>query len=302
VHYRESVIGSEFASDQAIQRIYRERALLPARIRLQHQHLSLFDSPAENIRRLNEFRPDIIRTYGSYLGALFSYVHATGETFHRPKVVFYDADELPEASRTLITNEFKVHVISAYQAIEAFKIGFECERHLGFHLNADLYPVRILADDGTEAAPGKNGDVVVSNLVNRATVLLNYRLGDIAHVLPELCPCGRTLPLLSFIQGRTDDWIRLPTGERVHPQLVRTIFTGEADVWQYQVIQEAPDSFRTLIVGGDDRAALQARLVARFTERFGAGARVEIAFVDAIEPSRRGKVRPVISRVQERRA
>lgn len=294
IHYRESVITSELASDHTIQALYRERTLLPARARLQHQYLSLFDSPAKNVSMLNEFQPDIIRTYGSYLGLLFSYVHNTGVRFHRPKVVFYDADELPVAARRLITETFGIPVLSAYQAIEAFKIGFECELHRGLHLNCDLYPVRIVNSAGTEVVSGENGDVVVSNLINRATVLLNYRLGDIAFVQPELCPCGRTLPLLSFIQGRTDDWIRLPSGESIHPQSVRTIFTKEMTIWQYQVVQEQTDRFRISIVGGADRASLTSRLVRQFTERFGAGISVDINFVDVIQPSPGGKVRPVI--------
>jgi hypothetical protein len=45
--------------------------------------------------------------------------------------------------------------------------------------------------------PRTSGEVVVSNLVNRETVLLNYRLGDVAASLPDRCPCGRSLPLLS---------------------------------------------------------------------------------------------------------
>jgi phenylacetate-CoA ligase len=294
-HYRESVITTDYASDWKIQRLYRERALLPSRVLLQHQYLSLLDSPEKNVRLLNEFRPDVIRAYGSYLALLFSYVHASGVSFHRPKVVFYDACELPEAARKLITETFGIHVLSAYQAIEAFKIGFECEQHMGLHLNIDLYPLRIVTDDGLEVPGGENGDVVVSNLVNRATVLLNYRLGDVAHLLPAPCACGRTLPLLSFIQGRTDDWIRLPSGEVIHPQAIRIIFTTEQSIWQYQVVQVEPDQFCVSIVGGDDPVGISERLKKRFAQRFGADVRVNISFVERVEPSLGGKVRPVIS-------
>lgn len=293
--YKESVITTERASDRKIQSIYSERALLPSRVRLEHQHLTMLDSPEKNARLLNEFRPDVIRGYGSYLARLFSHVHATRMTFHRPKVVFYDADELPPSARSLIADTFGIHVLSAYQAIEAFKIGFECEAHSGLHLNVDLYPLRIVSDDGVEVSPGKDGDVVVSNLINRATVLLNYRLGDIAHLIPESCPCGRTLPLLSFIQGRTDDWVKLSSGEMVHPQSIRTIFTEESAVWQYQVVQEQTDRFRVSVVGSGERDDLSARLRERFAERFGANVRAEIAFVDSIEPTPGGKIRPVIS-------
>jgi phenylacetate-CoA ligase len=295
-HYRESVIASPYASETEIQQLYRERALLPSRIMLQHQHLSILDSPETHLRQLNEFKPDIIRAYGSSIAYLFLYIEESGASFHRPKVIFYDAAELPDNIRRLISDKYGIQVLSAYQAIEAFKIGFECERHTGLHLNIDLYPVRIVDAEGVDVAHGESGDVVVSNLVNRAIVLLNYRLGDIAHMLATPCACGRTLPLLSFIDGRVDDRIMLPSGELMPPQSVRLMFTGEQTIRQYQVVQEEVDSFRVAIVG-DDRPALRERLEKKFASGFGPNVRIKISFVDSIPPGASGKVRPVLSRV-----
>ena len=99
-------------------------------------------------------------------------------------------------------------VLSVYQAVEIGIIGWECERQCGHHLNVDLCPIRILDSDRRELPIGESGQVVTSNLVNRGTVLLNYMLGDLATRLPEPCGCGRSLPLLSHVQGRTTDWLR----------------------------------------------------------------------------------------------
>ncbi len=296
-HYRESVIASSYGAEENIQLLYRERAVLPSRVMLQHQRLSILDSAEKQLRQLNEFKPDVIRAYGSSIAHLFSYIEESGVSFHRPKVIFYDAADLPTSVRQLISDKYGIQVLSAYQAVEAFKIGFECERHTGLHLNVDLYPLRLVDADGVDVPRGENGDVIVSNLVNRATVLLNYRLGDIAHLLPERCRCGRTLPLLSFISGRTDDVIRLSSGEVIHPQVVRVMFSAEQTIWQYQVVQEEADSFRVAIVGGDDREGLRDRLTKRFESSFGPNVRVNFSFVDSITPSAGGKVRPVLSLV-----
>lgn len=297
VNYRESVIASPYGTEREIQELYANRAILPSGSRVQYQHLSLLDSPDRNVALLNEFRPDVIRSYGSYLDGLFTHVHATRAEFHRPKVVFYDADELPERARRLIADKFGICILSAYQAVEAFKIGFECERHSGIHLNADLYPVRLVGEDHREVAPGESGEVIVSNLVNRATVLLNYRLGDVAHMIPGGCACGRTLPLMSFIEGRTDDWVTLASGEAIHPQSIRTLFTSETGISQYQVIQRQREYFTVALAGIAEDAKLAERIVGRFRERFGQAVRVDVSFVGAIEPSVGGKIRPVISLV-----
>lgn len=298
VDYRETVLASPLGCENKIQTFYSERVALPSWARITYQHLSLMDPPEQNIDHLNRFKPHVIRSYGSYLDRLFRHVHRTGASFHWPRVVFYDADALPESTRSLLAEEFGVCVLSAYQAAEAFKIGFECEQHAGYHLNVDVYPVRILDRAGHDVQPGESGEVIVSNLVNRATVLLNYRLGDIAHLLTGACACGRTLPLLSFIEGRTDDWVVLTSGGTTHPQSVRSLFTNEPAISQYQVVQQSPEHFTVAIVGVTHDDGIADRVRRRFRERFGEVVRTDVDFVDAIEPSAGGKIRPVISLVR----
>jgi phenylacetate-CoA ligase len=86
--------------------------------------------------------------------------------------------------------------------MEAGTIGFQCERREGFHLNVDLCAVRIVDAEGRTVPPGTSGDIVISSLDNRATVLLNYRIGDRGTLSPQPCPCGRSLPLLASLEGR----------------------------------------------------------------------------------------------------
>jgi phenylacetate-CoA ligase len=210
----------------------------------------------------------------------------------------YGADTLSDPVRRLILDEFKIPVLSGYQSVEAPRIGFECDQHLGLHLNIDIHPVRIVDAAGHTLPPGESGEVVVSNLVNRATVLLNYRLGDLAALLPDPCPCGRTLPLLSFPLGRSDDFLVLPSGEIVHPHNVCDLFRFERRLWQFQVVQETPTHFRVALVvaEGCDRRKLSERIAAGFAGIFGGEARVDVSFVDAIERTAAGKCRPLVSK------
>ena len=209
----------------------------------------------------------------------------------------YSSDGLEESARRLITESFGIPVFGAYQANEALKLGFECDCHTGLHINTDLYPLRVVDQAGRDLPAGETGEVVISNLVNRATVLLNYRLGDLAAWLPGPCPCGRVLPLLSFPPGRSDDWIVLAAGQRLHPQAVRTVFTMLAGVRQYQVVQSAPGRFQVKLVATSDvdRPALEAAVVERFRRQIGRESRVELEFVASIDRTRTGKFRPIVS-------
>jgi len=299
--YRETVIASPNCTAHKLQAFCQSQALFPDRLRINRQYLSLMDPTEENIRLINHFQPDVIQGYGSYLGILFSYLADTGESFHRPKVITFSSDGLADSVRQLIQGQFGIPVFSTYQANEALKLGFECENHLGLHLNVDLYPVRIVDAKGQDLPVGETGEVVVSNLVNPATVLLNYRLGDLAAFLPEKCLCGRSLPMLSFTPGRSDDLITLPSGRIIHPQAVRTIFTVEEQVWQYQIVQHANTRFGIKIVASKvaDRQKLKERVAAKFAERFGSEVSTDISFVDSIDRTASGKYRPVISMAQK---
>ena len=299
VDYRETVLASPLGCENKIQTFYSEHAALPSWARITYQHLSLIEiTPEQNVEHLNRFKPHVLRSYGSYLDRLFRYVHRTGAQFHRPRVVFYDADALPESTRSLIAEEFGACVLSALQGGGGVQDWLRMRAALRLSPQRGRLPRRIVDRAGNDVQPGESGEVIVSNLVNRATVLLNYRLGDVAHLLTGACACGRTLPLLSFIEGRTNNWVVLTFGGTTHPQTVRSLFTNEPAISQYQVVQRSPEYFTVAIVGVTHDDGIADRVRRRFRERFGEVVRTDVDFVDAIEPSAGGKMRPVISQVR----
>lgn len=105
---------------------------------------------------------------------------------------------------------------------------------------------------------------------------------------------------MSLPEGRLDDWVALPSGEVLHPQAVRSLFTEEVDVWEYQVIQETPTRFRVNLVADPaaDRETLGRRAASKFARRLGPETTVAVAFVAALDRTPGGKVRGFI-RCQE---
>ena len=295
VGYRETVIGSPRSTAQEVQAHLRAHTLMPRGVRVERQYLSVLDPVATTAARLAEFAPHVVHGYGSYLAALFAHVRAQRDDFPLPRVVTFSSDGLSDAARALIRDELGVLVLGTYQAVEAFKIGFECGQGAGLHINTDLYPVRVVDAAGRDVGPGEAGDLVVSNLVNDATVLLNYRLGDTVALLPGACACGRTLPRMTQPLGRLDDWLSIG-GRRVHSQGVRTIFTSETDILQYQVVQQEPWRVMVSVLtrGLVDEQATSQRLVHGFRERFGDALQVEVAYVTDLPRTSRGKVRAII--------
>lgn len=295
--YREVSLASPSGSAVEVRRFTREKALYPRRLPIERVTLSLGDPPEVNVPRINAQRPDIIRSYGSYLGRMFSYIRESGVDLHRPAIIVYSSEAVAEAARRLISDEFGIALFGLYQSIEAFKMGFECEAHRGYHINADCYVLRVVDEAGHDVPVGETGEALVSNLINRGMVLLNVRLGDMVRWLPPSpCPCGRTLPMIDYVQGRAQEWIRLPDGAMLHPQLITAALFTLGEVYRYQVVQRAPDLFELRLVAmpGVDHEALAERARRSLESTVGHGARFVVRFVDELEITAEGKTRAVI--------
>ena len=147
-------------------------------------------TPIEEVLRCTLVeKPDLLVGYGGWVHLFFKTVAARGIEIHAPKMVMYVAEALPHGGREQIEGAFGIPVMSRYSAAEAFKIGFYCERRSGFHLHEDVTHVRVVGPRRT-LGPDETGRLVISNLVNRGSVLLNYPVGDLGSISREQCSCG----------------------------------------------------------------------------------------------------------------
>ena len=74
------------------------------------------------------------------------------------------------------------------------------------HLNSDHNIVEFLRDDDSPCSPGEDGRIVVTELVNFGMPVIRYEVGDRGVPSDRVCPCGRGLPLMESITGRTADF------------------------------------------------------------------------------------------------
>jgi phenylacetate-CoA ligase len=272
------------------------QSLLPTTVRVQRRVFSMLRPPSELLPELEQYQPQVISSYGSYLEALFTHVRGHGRTFRLARVATYGGDAFSAAARSWVKDELGIEVLGSYNAIEAPQIGFECEHHQGYHLNIDLCPVRLIGSDGHQVANEAEGEVVISNLVNRGTVLLNYRLGDLATQLTGPCRCRRTLPLCSYLGRTKAAWFDLGDGNAIHVQALRLVLRAERDIWRYQIVQEAERRFLVRVVARPrcDREATAERLTRRMCEQLPAGSAVRAEFVADLPRGASGKVQPVV--------
>jgi phenylacetate-CoA ligase len=293
--YRDAGLARPGSLDQQIRGFFETHSFSPAGIDLKRLNLSVTDGIEHNLARLQEFRPHTVHGYGSYIGALFRWAHLHGHRPIWPKAISYGADILPAADRKLIEAELGIPVFSTYQATEALRIGFQCEQRQGFHLSLDQLAIRVIDGNGNPVGPGGTGEIVISNLTNRATVLLNYRLGDMVTLGQNPCPCGRTLPTIESIDGRINDLILLPNGEDAYalPYLEKPM--AVPGVVRLQLVQQELRRFHVRIVyAGADWPTACAEVRAHLKAGLGDDIELGLESLLSIPAGAGGKVRTVV--------
>ena len=242
--------------------------------------------------RIQELCPDVVFSYGSYLEEFSRYLRNQRQSGGMPKLWVYGADTLTEPWREIVQREMGCRVIAQYSSTECGRMGFECERQEGYHLNMDFCHVRTIREDGSNCVDGEVGQVVVSNLLNRAMVLLNYLQGDLAEFTSRMCACGRTLPRLTRLYGRVSDVIVMADGQK----LPSTVLLGHLALqlqaplqFQIQCIGPGRVLFRVALSERTDRHEFEQALLSRFNSVYGDRAQASVRFVSNIPRLPRGK-------------
>jgi len=293
--YRTALIIYPGNTTEKVQELYRRWTFIP--IRPEQFSLSILSPVEEVIESINHLRPDVLIGYGSYLETFFKTLALRKISLQLPKLVVYIAEAMTAEGKTFIEEEFGIPVLSQYNAVEAFKIGFTCEERNGFHLHEDLCHVKIVDANGMELPDGEKGEIVISNFVNHGTVLINYRLGDVGSLSREECPCGRTLSLLSELEGRMEDTLFLQDGRFIHPRAIWAVIKKSEGVLKYQLIQHEPKRFelRLVTVDKDTYPLVADRILDGLKYLLGNSVIIESKYAEELKPQEGGKFRPVLS-------
>ena len=156
----------------------------------------------------------------------------------------------------------------------------------GKRRRAEAAVVEVLRADGSPALPGEIGRVVITPLYNYAMPLIRYELGDLAELGSTPSPCGRGLPTLRRILGRTRNLFRFRDG---------TTFLAPK---QFQVVQTDFDTIEIRYVPeNNDRPIDLPALTQRIRAVLRQPVEVVVRSVDQIARSPSGKYEEYISLV-----
>lgn len=251
------------------------------------------------IEELERFSPFLIDGYVSSIYTLARFINREGITSVRPAAVQTTSETLFQTHCREIERAFQCKLYNQYSHGENAVFITECEEG-SLHVNDEYGVVEILRNS-RPAKAGEVGELVVTGFNNWAMPLIRYRTGDLA--VPSAvssCSCGRGLSLVSSIEGRVLDILRMADGKIVPPTALTLLFdkAQAMGIDQAQIIQEAPDLVVVKLVLRDledsfDTAPLEQDL----RSMMGSEVSIEFETVDHIPKTDGGKFKFVTSEI-----
>ena len=251
------------------------------------------------IQAIRTRRPRMLFGYPSALSHIARHARKTGVRMDDLgiRVAFVTSERLYDEQRADIGAVFGCPVANGYGGRDAGFIAHECP-HRGMHVTAEDIVVEIIDAHGRPLPPGQLGEIVVTHLATRDFPFIRYRTGDMAVADDARCACGRGLPMLREIQGRSTDFVVAADGTVMHGLALIYVLRDLAGVQAFKIVQETLQHTHVQLVT-DERfnAPSAASIVSGFKRRLGEQVAVTLEHVPAIAPEKSGKFRYVVSRV-----
>lgn len=252
------------------------------------------------VARIRERRPKMLFGYPSAISHIATHAQRRGIPLNDlgVKVVFCTSERLYDHQREAISNAFACPVANGYGGRDAGFIAHECPAG-SMHITAEDIIVEIVDEQGDVQPAGISGEIVVTHMATSDFPFIRYRTGDIGMLGNTPCSCGRGLPLLKEIQGRSTDFVIASDGTVMHGLALIYILRDLPAVRAFKIIQESLNLTRVQVVanpsfGITDETTIREGLQARL----GNDVEIDIQLLAEIPPEKSGKHRYVVSQVK----
>jgi phenylacetate-CoA ligase len=268
------------------------------------------DSTQELIKRLDQFRPDVIISYPVVFQELASLKRKGYGSHITPKLLSSGGEMLDPYTRWYVESTFHCPMYNIYGSCESgANIAFECTEH-NWHIHADYFHIETIDKNNNLITPGERGRIVVTRLWKGATPIIRYTGMEDWITLSDgkACGCGLRSPILERpVEGRVAANIVLPNGSVFAPSeflFITSILIDEKafKVRRYQIIQREQNDIEILLVIDPDLQSTEPstdglirRITTLYEAKVGPGVHISVREVDGIpDDPVSGKPAPLI--------
>lgn len=258
--------------------------------------MDVHQDPRKQLQWLREVAPNTLLSFPSNLEFLANLLQDTGRRLLSLEKIHAIGETLTDEVKNRIETAFGVPVKNTYSCAEAGYLASPCPEGYGLHVNSENVLLEVLNESGQPCRPGESGRVVITTLHNFLSPLIRYDLMDWATPAAEQCPCGRGLPLLSSVEGKSRPLFLLPNGNRKNSSRLSLGMRKIGGFHQFQIIQRAIDEVSVGIVPtpvwGDEHTREVQTLCNDFFE---APVRVAIEIKERLKLANGGKHRELVT-------
>jgi phenylacetate-CoA ligase len=238
---------------------------------------------------LNKFKPKFIRGYASsiYLFSKFLKDNNLRIAF-QTKGIFTTSEVLLKYQRKTIEEVFNCEVFDQYGLNDGGVSAYECKNHNGLHIDMFRSILEIVDEEGNQLNPEEEGRILATSLYNYAMPFIRYETGDLGILSDEKCECGRNLPLLKKVIGRTTDYLKF-SNDAIIGSPILTVLFGKFDIIQYQIIQKEIDKLLIYIIKGEKYSIDNENEIKKILCSHAGKIDIEFRYVNRITPTKAGK-------------
>ena len=215
------------------------------------------------------------------------------------RVVFVTGEVLFPYQREIIADTLNCPVANGYGGRDSALIAHECPQG-GLHVLSDAVIFETVDPQGRPVEVGQPGEIVITDLYSHEAPFIRYATGDIAVISPRRCGCGRALPVLERVEGRSNDTVLAPDGRMIN-SLALIYSVREVDgIERFRITQKTLTRFHVQLVCTSRYSSSDGEEHIRkgWTQLLRAPVTVTFEYLTELPLERSGKFRHVVSELQ----
>jgi len=233
-------------------------------------------------------KPEYILSYPSQFAALAEYCLDHHILFPFVEEIRSTGESFSDGYKHVINQAWPhVKITDVYSSVELGIIAQQCSEKGNYHVNAEGVLVEIV----------DQGRVLVTSLMNYATPLIRYEIGDYAE-WGNPCECGRGLPVIRKIFGRKRNRLVFPNGESRFPYLgeredMHRVTTA---IRKFQIVQHTKSEIEIKVVVRESISSAVVREVIELMQKnLGYPFNINVTFHDDLPVGPTGKFEEFVS-------
>jgi phenylacetate-CoA ligase len=258
--------------------------------------LSIATPVSQQLEWLARQHADYLLTYPSNLAELIRLSVERQVALPTLRGVLSISEVLRPELREACRRAWGLPITDNYSANELGYLALQCPEHEHYHVQSEVALLEVLDDAGRPCAVGEVGNVVLTSLHNYAMPLIRYAIQDFAEVGPP-CPCGRGLPVLRRVVGRSRNLLTLPNGEKCFPVFSELRFAEIAPVRQCQIVQRSREELELRLIVARELTPAEEEKMREVTCRYLGKFRIVFAYPTEIPRGAGGKFEDFLSEI-----